>query len=306
MSGRVVTSALVALALGVGVMVGLVAPRTSQDGTDEVSPSTVGFTQGDLDAKDAWIADLAVAGASGRIDGMRVAILVTAGTPPEEVQLVKDALALGGATVGTTATMSADWWEPALATFRGELAAQVAGTVVGVDGLGATDVLQHAIVQALVPGAAPRGAVVDGADQDAVAAGRERQEVLFEVLKRADLVTADGPAVEGIDALVILSADGPEGSGAVLVSAARVWEAYLGATTIVLTGVPLDAAIARDAGDAAAHEAASTRPSVLRLDRIADTPEAAYAQVVLSLVEQASGGVGTYGMGDESVPNPVD
>lgn len=306
MRGRAVTSALVALALGVGVVVGLAAPRSSPDAGEDTSPSASGVTQADLDAKQALITDLAVAAASQRVDGMRVAILVTPGTPAEDVTLVEDALALGGATVATTATMSADWWEPALSSFRAELAAQVSGTVVGVEGLGATDVIQHAIVQALVPGAVPRGTTVDGTEADAIAAGQQRQEVLLEVLKRAELMAADGTASDGVDALVIITAEGPEGAGAVLASAARVWETYVGISEIVVSGASADGSIAGDADAAAAEGPAPTRPSVVRLDRLSDSSEVMWAQVVLALVEQAQGGAGTYGLGDEAVPDPAD
>ena len=242
MSGRIVTGALVATALGVGVVVGLAAPRSQQADEASATPNAQDAqVVADLATRNEWVAAVADAAVAGRAEGTRVALLVTDGTPAETVDQVTAALERGGATVEATGRLGADWWDSTQSSFRGELATQMSASVVGVDGLGATDVLQHAIVQAIVPGALPRGETVPalgagGASVDPAIDGASRQEVLLEVLERAQILTLDHAAAEGIEAVVIVTADGPKGSGTALNAAAAVWEQYLGASEIVVAG----------------------------------------------------------------------
>jgi len=302
MSSRVVTGALVASALGVGVLVGLAAPRGIEDGAASASPAPeVAQSIADLAARDEWVSALADAATAGRLNGMRVVMLVTDGASATTVDEVSTALAGGGATVESIVHLGVEWWDPARSTFRGELADQVSATVTGVEGLGATDVLEHAIVQAIVPGALPQGATDPAAATDTTGAdpnvdGATRQQVLLEVLTRADILSVDHPAIDGVNALVIISGDGPEGAGVAVNAAASVWERYLGSTLVVVArdaaasdgGVPATAADAISAGDGVP---ASTRPSVV----VIDGQGLAAAQVVMALTEQAAGGTGVYG-----------
>lgn len=306
MSGRIVTGALVATALGVGVVVGLAAPRSQQAASETVSPNSQD-TQlaADLAARDRWVSAVADAAVAGRVQDIRVALLITDGTPAETVDRVTSALEQGGATVEARGRLGADWWDPSKSSFRGELATQMSASVVGVDGLGATDVLQHAIVQAIVPGALPRGAAgpaagADGASVDPATEGASRQEVLLEVLARAKILTLDHPTAEGIEAVVIVTGEGPKGAGAAINATATVWEQYLGATEIVVasdaltSGGTTPGAIPLTGSDAIAAGAdtqASTRPSVVVLS----DPRLASAQIVMALKEQVLGGAGTYG-----------
>ena len=308
MSGRIVTGALVATALGIGVVVGLAAPRSQQTADPNATPNAhEAQLVADLATRDEWVAAVAEAAATDRIDGMRVVLLITEDTRKETVDQVTTALTKGGATVEATGRLGTDWWDPTRSSFRGELATQMSASIVGIEGLGATDVLEHAIVQAIVPGALPRGATApaggaDGASADQAAEGATRQEVLLEVLSRAKILTLDHPAAAGVDALVIVTGEGPTGAGAALNAAATVWEQYLGATEIVVAGdagapgattsgtIP---AAARDAiaAAAAADTPRSTRPSVVVLSE----PKLAAAEIIMALKEQATGGSGTYG-----------
>ncbi|NTV40329.1 MAG: copper transporter, partial [Demequinaceae bacterium] len=240
----------------------------------------------------------------GRVDGLRVALLVTDGTPVETVDQVGTSLEQGGATVVATGQLGADWWDPARSSFRGELASQMSASIVGTEGLGATDVLEHAIVQAMVPGAQPKAAArpagSDAGAATSVAEGVSNQEVLLEVLTRAKILTLDHAATDGVDALVIVTGEGPKGAGAALNASAGVWEQYLGATAIVVAseqasaGGAAAATIPDTAGDAIAAGSdtpAPTRPSVVVLS----DPKLAAAQIVMALKEQSVGGSGTYG-----------
>ncbi len=306
MSDRIVTGALVATALGVGIVVGLAAPRSQQTADAAATPNAQDVQLvAELATRDAWVAAFADAAVAGRVEGIRVALLITDGTPAETVDQVTAALEQGGATVEATGRLGADWWDPTKSSFRGELATQMSASVVGIDGLGATDVLQHAIVQAIVPGALPRGATGPGAGADRASVdpateGASRQEVLLEVLARAKILTLDHPTAEAIEALVIVTGEGPKGAGAAIDATAAVWEQYLGATEIVVargavtSGGTTPGAIPETASDAIAAGAdtqASTRPSVVVLS----DPQLAAAQIVMALKEQDAGGAGTYG-----------
>jgi hypothetical protein len=296
--GSVATVSLVVAALSVGVIVGLASPRGS---TDDAAPTTTDAngTQlaADLATRDEWVAALADAAVSGRLEGMRVALLVTDGTDPAAVDEVEAALAAGGAVVVTTARLGSEWWDPAKSSFRGELANQVADTVEGADGRGATDVLEHAIVQAMVPGALPVGTTDPDANTDPDSAGGiDRQAVLLEVLARAEVVTIDQPADEGVEAFVIVSGGGPVGAGAAINAAASVWETYVGTTLVVFARQAEGGAVSVE--DVLAETIASgadtpepTRPSIVAMS----SESLATAQVVMALVEQASGGTGVYG-----------
>jgi hypothetical protein len=305
MSGRIVAGALVATALGVGVVIGLAAPRSQQADTSATPNAQDAQLVADLATRDKWLTAVGDATVTRRIEGMRVALLITDGTDAETVAQVISALEQGGATVEATGRLGADWWDPARSSFRGELATQMSASMVGVDGLGATDVLQHAIVQAIVPGAKPGGtaksAGTDATGTNGVAEGASNQEVLLEVLNRANILTLDHPAAHGVDAFVLVTGEGPTGGGAVAAAAANVWEQYLGATEIVVagnaagtSGASASDAIPTTASEtiaAAADTPAQTRPSVVLISE----PTLAAAQIVMALKEQVSGGNGTYG-----------
>jgi hypothetical protein len=301
MSGRIVAGALVATALGVGVVVGLAAPRGQQADSSATPNAQDAQAVADLATRDKWLTAVGDATVTGRIEGMRVVVLITDGAPAETVAQVASALEKGGASIEATGRLGADWWDPARSSFRGELATQMTASMVGVGGLGATDVLQHAIVQAIVPGAQPGGkaksAGTDATAASGVAEGASKQQVLLEVLNRANILTLDHPAAHGVDALVLITGEGPTGGGAVVNAAATVWEQYLGATEIVAAGAPgastPDAipATASEAIAAAADTPASTRPSVVLISE----PKLAAPQIVMALKEQGSGGNGTYG-----------
>lgn len=305
MSARIVAGALVATALGVGVVVGLAAPRGQQADDTSAKPGAQNAEWvADLAKRDEWLTAVGDAAVTRRIDGMRVVLLITDGTPAETVDQVTSALDQGGATIEATGRLGADWWDPTRSSFRGELATQMSPSVVGVEGLGATDVLEHAIVQAIVPGAQPGGTAKstgsDATGAGSAAEGVSNQEVLLEVLNRAKILTLDHPATDGVDAFVIVTGQGPKGSGAAVNAAATVWEQYLGATEIVVAGegagtsgatsdtIPVTAS---DAIAAAVDTPASTRPSVV----VISEPKLTAAEIVMALDEQDTGGSGTYG-----------
>jgi hypothetical protein len=295
----------VATALGVGVVVGLAAPRSQQADTSATPNAQDPQLVADLATRDKWLTAMGDAAVTRRIEGMRVALLITDGTSAETVAQVTSALEQGGATVEATGRLGADWWDPAKSSFRGELATQMSASIVGVAGLGATDVLEHAIVQAMVPGAQPGGTAksigTDATGASGVAAGASNQEVLLEVLNRANILTLDHAAAHGVDALVIVAGEGPAGAGAAVNAAAAVWEQYLGATEIVVagndaasSGVSTPDAIPTTASEAiaaAADTPAATRPSIVLISE----PKLAAAEIVMALKEQESGGNGTYG-----------
>lgn len=331
--GRLVGGALAVAALGIGVLIGLAAPR--DDASPAVTASldpTSAPTSGAVSQRDQWVSELAGPAVQGRIDGLRVAMLVADGTPADAVERVEDAINQGGGTVVASASLGSAWWDPDLATFRSELADQLAETVVGVPNESPNILLQHAIAQALLPGAQPSSQgdqpEPSPSPENPVAVGGEQDvstsRVLLDSLERGGIVTvadggavADGDAdagdagadagdaVSGADAVVIVTGDGPEGGGMVAARAVGVWEQYVSTSLVVVTQ-PEDASeatpTALEARDAASEVAASARPSVV----LTTVPVLVAPQVVLALAEQREGGAGEYGTfeGLAAIPNP--
>ena len=288
-SSRLVVGALVVLALAVGVVVGLAAPRDG--GTSNATPSSgIDEISSQLAEHDAWLADVSTAAIAGRLDGLSVAVLVADGAPSATVDQVTSAITDAGGSVGVEATMSADWWTPDLAAFRAELADQMAGSVVGAEGLPATQVLQDAIVQALIPAAVPAG-VAPTTDQG----GSDLSSVLLEILTRSGLVNLSAPASGPVDALVIVAGDGPEGAGTVADLAASEWERYMSATLVVVAGKTDMPSVAEEAMAHGQEISADVRPSIV----VAAQPALVPAQVVFALTEQFAGGSGTYGTAED-------
>ncbi len=300
MRSRVVLAALLVFALAVGMVVGLATPRDVA--VDDAAPSAgQGDTQDALAQvaqRDVWLQAVAAASVAGRLDGSSVAILVTDGASAQDVDQVVGALEDAGATVGLEASVSADWWTPELAAYRGGIADQVRDSVAGADGLASNDVLQHAIVQALVPDALPAGATAPGdvgVDFPADGVAADRAQVLREVLTRSGLVSVTQQATGPVDALVMVTADGPEGGGTVADLAASVWEQYVPATLVVVFG---DTDMPTVAQEAIAHGETlglANRPSVV----IATVADLLPPQIVFALVEQYVGGSGAYGVAED-------
>lgn len=295
MRSRAVFAAFLVLALAVGVVVGMSTPRDAAVTGAAASPGQEAQDAlAQVAQRDAWLRDVATASVAGRLGGRSVAVLVAAGVSAEDVDQVVAALGEAGATVGVEAALSALWWAPEFAAYRSEIADQLEGSVAGVDGLASTEVLQHAIVQALVPGAVPPGADTAGDvgvdfPSDAVAA--DRADVLREVLTRSELLSVHTRATGRVDALLLVTADGPEGGGTVADLAAGVWEQYVSATVVVVFSEIESPPVATEAIAHGTTLAIKNRPSVVIATHAALTPP----QVVFALVEQAAGGTGSYG-----------
>jgi hypothetical protein len=295
MRTRVVFAAALVFAFAVGMVMGLAAPKEAD--VSQASPSTgadVEQALAQVAVRDAWLNEMAAASTAGRLDGRSVALLIADGASSEDVDTVTAALEGAGATVGLEASLSAEWWTPEFAAYRGEIADQVAASVLGAEGAAPTDTLQHAIIQALVPSAVPAGVAAPGDvgvdfPDDGVAA--DRAEVLLEVLTRSGLVTVNHAAAGSVDALLIVSADGPEGAGTTAALAASVWEQYVRATVVVVFGSEGMPSVATEAIQYGTTLAIGSRPSVV----VATEPTLVAPQVVLALVEQENGGAGSYG-----------
>lgn len=299
MRSRVVLVALVVFALAVGVVVGLATPRDAS--VAQATPSAGPDTQDALAQvarRDAWLQAVAVASVAGRLDGKSVAILAADGASADDVDQAAAALEAAGASVGLDASLSADWWTPELAAYRGEIADQVIESVVGVEGVPSTEVLQHAIIQALVPGAVPAGSDAPGDvgvdfPSDGVAA--DRADVLLEVLTRSGLLSVSTRAAGPVDALVMVTADGPEGGGTMAALAASVWKQYVPAAVVVVFGDTDSPTVATEAIAHGEMLETANRPSVVIATEAVLTPP----QLVFALVEQGAGGVGWYGTAED-------
>ncbi|PKQ17519.1 MAG: hypothetical protein CVT68_08110, partial [Actinobacteria bacterium HGW-Actinobacteria-8] len=244
--------------------------------------------------RDAWLQEVATASVTGRLEGQSVGVFVAHGASADDVDQVVSALENAGASVGFEASMSAEWWAPELAAFRGEIADQVIDSVVGVEGLPSTEVLQHAIIQALVPDAVPAGADAPGdvgVEFPSDGAAADRADVLLEVLTRSELLSVSKRATGPVDALVMVTGDGPEGGGTMADVAASVWKQYVPATMLVVFGETESPPVATEAIEHGATLATANRPSIVIATESALVPP----QLVFALVEQGAGGSGSYG-----------
>lgn len=323
-AGKLATGALVAIALAVGVIVGLASPRQLSLGeTATTGADTSEAPQSD--ARDEWLAVLAPEAVAGRLDGIQVAVLVADGAPSSALDELENALAAAGATESVRVALSADWWDPDLMTFRSELADQLRPSVTGASGAAPSALLQHAIVQALVAGATPdppedAADAVPTADASADEGGvtdltgtegQSRAAVLLDALTRSGMLAVDGgvsvgaeaPVSTAVDAVIIVAGSGPDGAGLLAEQAAEVWKRYVPASLVVIAADPAATTLpqlATEVSDAAADAAVGRAPSVV----VTSEPSIATAQMVLALREQLDGGHGTYGAfeGLEALP----
>lgn len=308
-SGSVVAAAAVLVALGTGVVVGLAAPREATAAPAHASASAGPDPDAATIARQGeWIDALAAASVAGSLTGVRVVVIEADGVPEAARADLDAALVAAGARVVASATLGADWWAPELATYRGELGSQLGENVAGVQGLGASAVLEHAIAQALLPGQVPAGVTAPSAEPAALVDGTDpRTATLLKVLTRAGMIAQATTGTERADAVVFLAGQGPAEAGVVASRAAQVWELYAPATVIVVaseadggadgaTGGPFDELaappdLAAEAAADAAKAGASSRPSVV----VVTTATLAPAQVAMAIAEQRIGGSGTYG-----------
>ena len=319
MSGaKVATAAAIIGALAVGMGIGLAAPR------DDDAPSAVGGsasvipTQGGADA-DQWLAELAPVSIQGRLADMRVGLVATVSATDEDREAVEKALTDAGATVPVVATLGEEWWDAQWGTFRGELADNLTGVVQGAADASPQMLLSHAIAQALMPGALPAGAETrpSASPDDPIILDGEPEtrptEVIRTSLERADILTIDvaEPLSEdetgapttppALDAIVLVTGEGPEGAGIVAARAVAMWELYVPSTVIVVGHSATASephATAVEIIDGVNETTTAERPSVV----LATQPVLVAPQVVFGIVEQRDGGTGVYGtIGDHPI-----
>ncbi len=319
MSGtKLATAAAIIGALAIGMVIGLAAPRDEQvkspvSGSASVTPSQPG-----ADAEQ-WLAELAPVSTQGRLDDMRVALVATAGATEEDREAVERALTDAGASVPVIATLGEEWWDAQWGTFRGELADNLTGVVQGADDASPQMLLSHAIAQALMPGALPAGAETqpEASPEDPIVLDGEPEtrptEVIRTSLERADILTIDmaEPLVEdetgapvtppALDAIVLVTGEGPEGGGIVAARAVAMWELYV-PTTVIVVGHSATAAephaTATEITDTVRETTTAERPSVVLVTH----PVLLAPQLVFGIVEQRDGGNGVYGtIGDHPI-----
>lgn len=312
MSGsRLATTAAIIGALAIGLVIGLAAPRDEDVTSPTGGATSASPAQSGADAE-RWLAELAGASTRGRLDGMRVALITTDTATEDDRAAVEQALTDAGATVPVVASLGEQWWDAQWATFRGEIADNLTGVVEGAPDASPQILLSHAIAQALLPGALPGGVAPtpepspeDPIDLDGSAEMRPT-EVIRTSLERAEILSIDTaePLTEdengvpvmpaAIDAIVLVTAEGPEGAGVVAARAVAVWEQYVPSTVMVVAQaatVSEPQTTAAEAIETLAEAATRERPSVV----LATQSVLLAPQVVFSLIEQRDGGNGVYG-----------
>jgi len=321
--GHVVAVAAIVAAAAIGYMAGFSTndPRTV-DATPTTSDTASPTASGSLGETDQWLADIADAVTASSLTGMRLAVVSTDGASASLTDQVSQLIVDAGGTVAVQATLGSHWWAPDLATFRAELADQLATSIVGAPDASASVLLNHAIVQALVPGAIPAGSSDSSnssGDASAPSAGDDGGQVVAEgeglivlgdsapdsaaevmrtSLERSDIVSfTTPPATQPVDGVVLVMGEGPEGGGLAAARFVAVWEQYA-PVSVVVAGTPASAraipATANDLITGLSEEAVGTRSSVV----VATAPVLVGPQVVLALAEQFDGGSGNYGTFD--------
>ena len=311
---RIATVAAVIAALGIGVLLGLAAPHEGTPQSPVSRSASATPVDGDNDAE-RWLAELAPASTVGRLDGMRIVLVATATATDEDRAAVEEALIDAGGTVPVVATLGEQWWDAQWGTFRAELADNLGSVVQGVPDASPQVLLSHAIVQALVPGAVPESdsPSPSPSPENPVVLDESQEmrptEVIRTSLERADILSIDELeplevddngvpiAPEPLDAIVLVTGEGPEAAGTVAARAAAIWEEYVPSTLLVVVhDEPATAAhsTATDVIAGVEEASAGERPSVVLVTaRVLIAP-----QVVFALVEQRDGGTGVYGTVD--------
>jgi hypothetical protein len=139
------------------------------------------------------------------LKGRNIAIVRVFSPDEAEVTGLRDRIVAAGGAVTANLTIAPAWLDDTQASFRASFAAEIAGTVVGVDATVAPDkVLAHALAQSLVPTEAKAAAgQKDVADPTTAA---DRAVVLLNLLKGADFVT--GTITGPVDGVVFIAGPG--------------------------------------------------------------------------------------------------
>lgn len=294
----VLTTAAMVFCLALGVILGSGPLRTALVGQSAAEAErlrdTITQRDGRIDSleaslteHDAFLEALGPVVIADRLAGVNVVIVSAPGVGAEQEAFARAALEAAGATVVGDAQLGDAWFAAEHVAFRNELAEQVRGDVALTDAAsGSEAVLQHALVQALLP----TTALLDPSEEPALALGRAG--TLREVLVRSDLLTIDLSEDAEAGAVVLLYAD-PSDDAAQNALAAASFARLAGVVDtlgrwVVIASGPSDA-------DGVAGAVAS-QSSLQGVSVVADAwvPRGGIV-LALALREQVDGGSGVYG-----------
>jgi Copper transport outer membrane protein, MctB len=244
--------------------------------------------------RDAFVDGIAPQVVAGRLTGTPVVLVVLPGAPAGEVDALAGELGAAGATVTARVAVQPAWVDPARATFRRTLAAQVVPSLAprpSADA-GAADELAAGLAQGLLEPVADAGADRGGA-------------TALELLRTADLVAVDGDALPppAAAALVVGGPGTTGGSSGAVPAPGGDWLPLV--TALDARGAGSVVAAPRSAAEPGGLLAAlrSARPQGVSTVDSADTGTGRVG-TVLALAQQLSGGSGQYGTGAGAVPVP--
>lgn len=294
----VLTTAAMVFCVALGVILGSGPLRTALVGQSAAEAErlrdTITQRDGRIDSLEASLAEhdafleaLGPVVIADRLAGVNVVIVSAPGVGAEQEAFARAALEAAGATVVGDAQLGDAWFAAERVAFRNELAEQVRGDVALTDAAsGSEAVLQHALVQALLP----TTALLDPSEEPVLALGRAG--TLREVLVRSDLLTIDISEDAEAGAVVLLYAD-PSDDAAQNALAAASFARLAGVVDtlgrwVVIASGPSDA-------DGVAGAVAS-QASLQGVSVVADAwvPRGGIV-LALALREQVDGGSGVYG-----------
>jgi hypothetical protein len=289
----------VALAVLLGAAVGPSTPAGDLQAQRDAARAELSAAQAELARGEQYFEESASILLAGALEGQTVVTLAVA-TPDEAAVagLHERIVQASGAATPSVALGSA-WTDPGQVTFRDSLADSLRASVVGVpDEAQTSQVLAHALAQAIFPGVFPEGtdpaevelAVGLPSDSNAV----DRSQVLWQILLDSDLV--DGES--GIRGTSLVIASGAWSSdeataadeSAELLTLAEILSQYAAGT--VVAGVA-------DAPDELASVLADS-PIAARVSTVTNAfTKIGSVGVAAALAEHIGGGVGHYGPGGE-------
>lgn len=281
MGSKVIGAAVATVCLAGGFMIGRAVPSGNEDAQAPVPTVEAAGVE-------EWLAPLALAATSQRLEGVPVMIVTVDGALPDDVKAVEEALTGAGANIVASATLEPAWWDPEQVAYRSSLGQQLAQSVAGAGEIDSADILDHALIQALVPGLVPAGA---GAPEDGVTPS---PSLLLDVLTSGELIRSATIGSVAPSAVVVIAPGDGQGIADAVVKAASAWEGYVPATEVVVASFDATTlpGVAHEAIESSAERAENARPSIV----VPSDKRIAAAQVVMALAEQLSGGTGTYGV----------
>lgn len=290
-------SVFMALAVGIVLGAGPLNEGISTGITDQVRQLTEDRNQmrterdaalATAEAQDSWAQTVGPALVARQLGGRAVAVVELPGADASQTDAAVDELTTAGATISARVTVQSKWTDPDEATFRSQLAAQLAGqltsapdTAAGTDALLAAELGRALLTTDLVQGAEPDTA----------------GPAILSALGEGGLVQVDGQVTtRGTLVLLVGGAPDADATDDQVAAVDQAWTALAAGLDAASAGAVVagPAEAAEDGGPVSAvREDQDTADAVSTVDGL-DTA-IGRVSTVLALRQQLSGESGQYG-----------